>query len=53
MSTVTSNFAALASRLIERARMAGEVHAAERRMAPRDPARWRSARWLWPSFTKG
>ena len=53
MSTVSSNFAALAARLIERARLAGEARAHERRLAPRDPARWRSAKWLWPQFTKG
>jgi hypothetical protein len=53
MSTATSNFAALAARLVERARMLGEAHAARRRLAPGDPARWRRAAWLWPQFTKG
>jgi hypothetical protein len=53
MSTVSSNFAALAVRLTERARSLGEARSAQRRLVPRDPARWRNPRWLWPLFTKG
>ncbi|MFM5954292.1 MAG: hypothetical protein ACKOPE_08320 [Novosphingobium sp.] len=50
----TSNFDALAARLIERARLLGEAAALSARAARRDPARvWREPRLLWPLFTKG
>lgn len=49
-----ASFEALAARLIERARLAGETATETARTARRDPARvWRSARLLWPTFTKG
>ena len=52
MSAVS--FDALAARLIERARLLGEVATETARIARRDPARvWRIARLLWPTFTKG
>jgi hypothetical protein len=48
-----ASFDALAARLIERARLAGEAAAETARTARRDPAQvWRNARLLWPTFTK-
>lgn len=54
MSHVAHNFAALAARLIEQARLLGEARAADRRLALKDPAaRWRRPGLVWPLFTKG
>ncbi len=51
---MTSNFAELSARLIERAKLIAEARAASLRLARTDPAaRWRKAALLWPQFTKG
>lgn len=51
--TVT-DFAALAARLAEKARSLAEARAQALALQGRnDPLRWRSARLLWPLFTKG
>lgn len=49
-----SNAAAVFARLTMQARLLAEAALAKRITARRDPAaRWRSARLLWPLFTKG
>lgn len=54
MSSVTHNFAALAARLLEKARLLGEARATEHRLARSDPAAcWRRPGLIWPLFTKG
>jgi hypothetical protein len=50
MIRASADFAALAASLAEKARMVAEAHLAARRAGP---LRWRSARRLWPLFTKG
>jgi hypothetical protein len=44
-----ADFAALAARLADKARALAEARAEVRKSA----TRWRSARLLWPLFTKG
>ncbi len=54
MSSVLHNFEVVAARLLEKARLLGEAHAAERRLARSDPVtRWRRPGLIWPLFTKG
>lgn len=54
MSTAGSNFAAVAARLLERARLLGEARVRTIELARSDPARrWRETGLIWPLFTKG
>ena len=51
---MTTSFAELSARLIERAQVIAQARAEELRLARTDPeARWRRAALLWPQFTKG
>ena len=44
--------AALSARLLQRARLLAEAHAASKALAQTDSAtRWRKARLVWPLFT--
>jgi hypothetical protein len=43
----------LAARLARKASAIAQAAVASRKLNPTDPARWRSARLLWPVFTKG
>ncbi len=48
------DFAALAARLVSRAKRIAEAQAEQATLARRsDPTRWRKAALLWPLFTKG
>lgn len=48
------SFAAMAARLVSKARVAAEAATVRRQTQRTAPERaWRSARLLWPLFTKG
>jgi len=52
-ASISRRSSALAARLARKAEALARAHAASRLLARRgDPRRWRSARLLWPLFTK-